>query len=202
MANVNTSIGYQNLPAQSITVNTISPLLVPAQGLFSTLPSPTLSAGAGLYIGVPQDIANSDFDGHAFKVRVAGKFFTGAAATFIASLYQVPAATITAGTVSTLANNQQIVAGTASGSVTGSGNFVLEATLVWDSVSQSLNGFISVSLAGGAPVGTIGTATTARTVPFTAAAGVNGLNFLPAFTFSAANAGNTVTVTEFVVDRA
>ncbi len=203
MANVNSSIGYQNLPAQSITTTaTATALLVPAQGLYSTLPSPTLAAGSGLWVGAPQDIANSDFDGHAFKVRVAGKVFTGAASTLTASLYQVPAATIAAGTVSTLANDQSIIAGSASASITGAANFLVEATLIWDSVSQSLNGFITAYSVAGANVGTIATATTARTVPYTVAGGVNGLSFIPAFAFSAGNAANTVTVTEFVIDRA
>lgn len=200
MANVNTMIGYQNLPAQSITVNTITPLLVPAQGLFSTLPSPTLASGAGLWIGVPQDVANSECDGHPFKVRIVGKVFTGAAATLATTLYQVPAATIAAGTVSTLAGNQSLIALTST-AITGSANFIVEIEFLWDSVSQSLGGFVTTAFANSALIGTLGAATTARTVPFTTAAGVNGLNFLPTFTLSVANAANTVTVTEFVIDR-
>jgi hypothetical protein len=202
MANVNSSSGIQNLPAQSITTGTATALLVPAQGLYSTLPSPTFPAGTGLWTGPGTDIAGSAYDGHVFKVRVAGKFFTGASSTFLTALYQVPATIVTAGTSATAANDQAIVAGTASSAVTGAGNFVLEATLLWDSVSQTLGGFISESLAGGALAGTIGTVTTVRTVPFTTAGGVNGLNFIPFFTFGTANAANTVTVTEFFVDRA
>lgn len=200
--NVNTTIGYQNLPAQSITTTaTATPLLVPAQGLYATLPSPTLAAGAGLWVGIPQDVANSECDGHPFKVRVAGKIFTGAASTVTFVLYQVPAATIAAGTVSTLAGDQAVVTLAASASITGAANFVVEAEFLWDSTSTKLNGFLTSASFSGANIGTFGAASTPVTVPYTVASGVNGLNFIPTFSFSAGNAANTVTVTEFALDR-
>jgi len=199
--NVNSMVGFQNLPAQSFTTTTSTALLVPAQGLTTSLPSPTLAAGSGLYIGVPQDVAGSEMDGHAFKIRVVGKIFTGAASTFTQILYQVPAATIAAGTVSTLANNNSFVAPGASAAITGAANFLLEVEAIWDSTSTKLTGFITSSVVAGAAVSTIGTVGSVLTVPFTTAAGVNGLNFIPAFAFATANAANTVTVTEFTLDR-
>jgi len=80
-----------------------------------------------------------------------------------------------------------------------SGSFWYEADLVWDSTSNRLGGVVeSISnVVGG------NTVYQARTV-FTGVAvtGVADLNFIPFFTFSVANAANTVTISEFAVDRA
>lgn len=200
--NVNSMVGFQNLPAQSITVNTATALLVPAQGLTTSLPSPTLVAGSGLYLSAPQDVAGSELDGHPFKVRVAGKIFTGAASTFTTILYQVPASIIAAGTVSTLANDNSFVSSGVSASVTGAANFILEAEAIWDSTTQKLTGFITTSFVSNAiTANVLGSAGTSVAVAYASATGVNGLNFIPSFTFATANAANTVTVTEFVIDR-
>jgi hypothetical protein len=193
MSNMNSFIGYQNLPAQTVTVATESPLLVPAQGLYGTLPSPTLPAGAGLFVGLTGDvIGNATYDGHPFTVRVAGKAFVAGTGTFTAFLKLGTSATPGNNTV--LANATKV-----SGSVTAAAiNFWLEAEFMWDSVSQSLTGVASGVVGGLLLAQTVITALPVlnpnATTPAT-------LNFIPSFTFSAANAANTVTVTEFLIER-
>jgi hypothetical protein len=191
-------VGVQNLPAQSITGTTETALLVPAAGLYPSFPSPTYAAGTGLWLGTPPDIQGSDFDGHAFKVRVAGKVFTGAAATLVTKLYQVPAAIVAAGTSATVANDVVVVTNAASASVTGAANFVVEAQFIWDSASLKLGTSAGINQVAGAAV----TPTlVSPTLVYAAPATINVLNFIPSFTFSAGNAANTVTVTEFFIER-
>ena len=94
MASPATTAGYQNIPAQIITTTTETALLVPAQGVYAGLPSPTLAAGAGLAIGFPPDITGSIYDGHPFIVSLVGKVTTGGAITFLPKIYQVPASVV------------------------------------------------------------------------------------------------------------
>lgn len=205
MSNVNTFAGYQDLPAQVIsTAATPTALLVPATG-YSTLPSPALPAGVGLYVGVEQDVTSGGtFDANKFVVRVQGKLFTGAASTFTMGLYQVPAAIAAAGTQSTAANDPILLNMTAaSAAITGASNFVFEAELLWDSTSNLLVGYANAVLVNGilqvvntATAGTIGVSTP-RTLT-----GAADLKFIPFFSFGTANAANSVTVTEFAIDRA
>lgn len=194
MSNSNSFLGYQNLPAQTITVTTDTPLLVPAQGLYPSLPSPLLTAGAGLYVGLTGDIPNNaTYDGHPFTVRVAGKAFVAAAtSTFTVSL-KLGTSNVSA-TNTTLANATK-----ASGSLSATAlNFWLEAEFMWDSVSQSLTGIAS-GLVGGLLLAP--TVITAQQVTNPSTGVLPSFNFIPSFAFQVANAANTVTVTEFVIDR-
>lgn len=186
MSNMNSFIGYQNLPAQTITVTTDTPLLVPAQGLYSTLPSPLYASGAALYLSLAGDIpGNATYDGHPFTVRVAGKAFVAAtASTFTATLKLGTSTTSSSNT--TLANATK-----ASGSTTAAAiNFWLEAEFMWDSTSTNLTGVVN-----GVVGGLLLAPTVITSQPITA------LNFIPSFAFSVANAANNVTVTEFLIDR-
>jgi hypothetical protein len=206
MSNVNTSAGYLNLPAQSITTTTQTALLVPAQGLYSTLPSPVLPVGVGLYSGFAPDIAsNGTVDGHKFTVRVEGKVFTGASSLFTVALFQVPAAIAAANTQATLANDASVATGISVAGITGAASFVLETEFMWDSTSLKLTGYSNVLLINGVVTaingGTLGITTATPTAAITTTSG-NDLKFLPTFTFATANAANTVTVTEFSIDRA
>lgn len=202
MSNQNTTAGFYNLPAQSITVTTETTLLTPAaSGVYAGLPSPALplsttAAPFGWYIGFPPDITGNDtYDGHPFKVRVAGKVFTGASSTLIVKLYEVPAATITAGTQSTIGGDHLVFTSPTITAFTGAGSFVYEAEFIWDSTSKALNGQTTVNLSNGTFTALAGTSALASL-------GVGDLNFIPSFTFGTANAGNFVQLTEFVIDRA
>lgn len=193
MSNSNSFLGYQNLPAQTITVTTDTPLLVPAQGLYPSLPSPTFAVGAGLYVGLTGDIPNNaTYDGHPFTVRVAGKSFVAGTGTFTP--------TLKLGTSNVSANNTALANATkASGSVTATAlNFWLEVELIWDSVSQTLSGVAS-GVVGGLLLAP--TVITAQQVVNPSTGVLPSFNFIPSFAFSTANAANTVTVTEFLIER-
>jgi hypothetical protein len=202
MASVNTTAGYQNIPAQSIAVSTETALLVPAQGVFPGLPSPTLAAGTGLVIGFPPDIIGSIYDGHPFVVSLVGKATTAGSYNFTPKIYQVPQAIVLAGTQTTLANDHVQVSLAATAIATTTVNFSVSAQFLWDSTSLILNGFVTSAQINGvnivANAGTVGTlvATTQQT-----GVGIKDLNFMPTFTFGTAGA-NSVQVTEFVIDRA
>lgn len=194
MANSSTYLGYYNLPAQVITTTTDTPLLVPAQGLYSTLPSPTFASGTGLFTGpVSEVFGNATVDGHPFTVRVAGKAHVAATGAFTV--------TLKLGSSATSASNTTIVNATkASGSVTAPGdiNFWLEIEAIWDSTSQSLTGVVT-GVVGGLLLTPV--AITALSVTNATSATTPNFQFIPSFTFGAANAANTVTVTELTVDR-
>lgn len=191
MSNVNTFEAFFNLPAQIVTVNTATPLVVPAQGVYPGLPSPALVAGAGLYLGITDTVAgNMTIDGHPIAVRISGKVTTGASSTFLPSIYL--------GTSATLASNTTLGVGVASSAIaTTTANFVIEAVFIWDSVSTKLNGYYTQIVNG--VVGNAGalTATTPTTV-----ASLSSMNFIPTFTFGTANSANSVTIAEFAIDRA
>jgi hypothetical protein len=203
MASVNTTVGYQNLPAQVISTGTETALLVPAQGLYAGLPSPTLTAGAGLAIGFPPDIAGGIYDGHPFVVSLFGKVTTGGSLTFLPNIYQVSAATLLAGTQATLANDHVVVTTTATTVATTTVNFSIQAQFIWDSTSKILGGqVLSAAIKGVNIVANGGTVSTQPATTIVTAVGISDLNFIPSFTFGTANAANSVQVTEFVIDRA
>lgn len=195
MANANSTSGFTNLPAQVITTGSATALLVPAVGTYGTLPSPALAAGAGLYIEVPPDIAtgSTNWDGHQFKVRLVGIVTTGTSSTFKADLYL--------GTSSTAASDTALTASSASAAIgTTSVNFAYEYTLLWDSVSQNLNGYfgfyINDVLTGSVAI----TQVTKTSTPVNSSLLTN-LTFIPFFTFGTANGANSVTVKEFLIER-
>jgi hypothetical protein len=130
---------------------------------------------------------NATYDGHPFTVRVAGKAFVAATASTFTP-------TLKLGTSNVSANNTALANATkASGSTTAAAlNFWLEAEFIWDSVSQSLGGVAS---------GVVGGLLLAPTVITAQTVLPGALNFIPSFAFSVANAANTVTVTEFLIDR-
>lgn len=184
MSNVNSFEAFYNLPTLSVTTGSATPITVPATGI-ATLPSPALPVGSNISLGISDAVVgNMTVDGHPFKVRISGKVFTGASSTFIPAIYL--------GTASTVGSSVASVTGTA---FAGASNFTLEATLIWDSVSGKLNGYALASINGANSA----IATTSVQSGITSA---TALSFVPQFTFGTANAANTVTVTEFVIDRA
>jgi hypothetical protein len=210
MASVLTSQSIKSLPAQVITVNTESPLLVPAAGLYSGYPSPVLSAGSGFVLISDPDVqssnptassptyVNSSLDGSPFLLRAVLLVNTAASYTFIPKIYQVPASVVVNNASSTLgsstvANDHLIVTG-ATLTLSGKGQYVLETQLLWDSVSGKLNGvFDSVTDA-------TYTGLAANTTQLTTVTALD-LNFIMSFTFGTAAATNSVTVKEFSLSR-
>lgn len=207
MANSNTVAAWKGLPSQVITTTTPTALLVPAAGAYAVLPSPILLAGTGLPLfadptaqsGNPQASAptyvNSVFDGSPMIIRCIVEATTAGAYTFTTKLYQVPYASVIPTNISATVTNDNLVCTGATFTAGGAGTstYVLTASLIWDSVSAQLQGSFS-TLAGGTFTG--GASTTA-----VAAVKVDGLNFIPVFTFGTANAGNSVLVKEFSIEQ-
>lgn len=211
MSNVNTTAGYYNLPAQLATNTSANVYKVPASGLYAGLPSPTLPAGSGLTVSLTPDIAGGFSDVHPFRVKAYGKATTtGAAATIIPILYQVPASAVgvisAAGSITTggVVGTGPVLLHT--GATIASSNvatvdFMYEWTLLFNSTAGSLGGFCSNSW-------TNFTSTSAYTInavlsggPIASALTFADLNFELTFTFSAATSPNAVQLTEFSIDR-
>ncbi len=206
MANVNSTSGFKNIPAQSITTGTATALLTPAAGLYSGYPSPLFPAASGLVLVSDPDwqsgnpnaatptLVNSSVDGNPFRVRLNLLVTTAGAYTFTAKLYKVTQAILFAGTAATVANNTLLATSatyTAGGA--GTANMSVDFYFLWDSTSGSLNGTFSTFAND---VLTAAAATTqATSVP------VTDLNFIPVFTFGTAGA-NSVVVKEFLIERA
>lgn len=200
MANVNSSIGYVSLPAQNITNATEVVLTVPAivgggpgNG---TYPSPAFPAGGPFYLQPFPDAqnfnsnatssssgwVNSLVDGRQFKIRVVGLATLAASSTLTLSLYY--------GSSATVANNTKVATVTTAALAAGTSNFVLESNFLWDSTSQKLNGWFW------SDVNNVYTAAAANTAVTSVTA--SSLYFIPSFTYAAGNAGNSVTVREFL----
>lgn len=202
MANQNTFALWQNLPSQAIAVSTETALTVPAVGNFSTLPSPLLAAGSGLFVGVNPDIVGSELDGHPFAVRLVGKATTAGSYTFLPKIYQVPQSIVLAGTQGTVSNDHVVVALAATSIATATQNFLVEAEFLWDSTSKILNGFVTSAQINGVNIApNSGTAGTLVATTQITSVGINDLNFIPSFTFGTAGA-NSVQVTELSISRA
>jgi hypothetical protein len=209
MSNVNTFAGVYNVPAQLITTGTATALLVPASG-YPGYPSPLFPKNSGLSIAPPADITTGTLDGRPFKVRCSGIYNTGTSSTFLMSFAQVSSANVgvigaAGGVTSTgvLGTGATVIgAGTVGTGVTGAGSFSLEATLIWDSTSKQLSGNIGGPASFVNASGQISTFTPITVTTRVASLNFVDLNFLATFTFGSSNAANSVTVTEFILDRA
>ncbi len=199
MANVNSSNGWVSLPAQTIGTTSATTLLVPAAtALYQGLPSPVFAAGTGLYLALDPDYqssnptassptyVNSSVDGRQFRIRVVGITTVSASSTFQVSLYNGTSSTVTSDTLVSISASYTI---TTASSI----NWIFETNMIWDSTTSHLNGFFYSDVNN---VFTGGAAITAITN-----LSVTSLQFIPSFTFGTANAANTVTVKEFLVEK-
>ena len=125
----------------------------------------------------------SSLDGFAFKVRATFKCSTGGTSTAIISIYA--GTTINAGNKIATITSQSLTTASASG--------FLEATLIWDSVSQKLSGLQS----GAFGTTAVSATTTANQPTVTTLA---GLQFVATANLGSNVAGNTFTLTEFVME--
>jgi hypothetical protein len=206
MSNQNTVAGFFNIPAQVITVNTETALLVPASGVYAGLPSPVLPASSGLSLSPTADITGigSTQDLHNFKIRLAGKIANPGGGNLTVRMYQVPLAGVgvisaTGSVTSAGAPGSSDVTLTSFGAVTTPANpssFSYEMNLLWSSAVNRIDGYFS-GIANGTLVNN-----TVVTAPVTSGVTVaSALNFLPSFTFATANAGNSIQLSEFTIER-
>jgi hypothetical protein len=174
-----------------------------AQTAFDVNSNASITRRSGREYGLPSGETNDQFstaswDGHPFKVRIAGVGNAGhhATQTLLFNLYQ--------GTSATLGSD--FIIGTtgaafaiAASTVDVAYNFYIEATLLWDATSQVLSGSYMANIAGGttSQFTTSTVVTNVPTPPITAA----GLSFLATVTFADAVATSSVIIREFVIDK-
>lgn len=180
MSNSNTVIRLSGATA-SVSTTSVQPF-VPA-------------AGGVAFLSVP---ANWNLDGIPFQVRLAGnvKNLNATSVTMLPALYiGTSSATTTAIAVPSAVSTNLATTLTA--------NFLLDAEMLFDSVSGSLNGNYSVQI--GPAATTTGFVTTTKITSVTSltlgGAGTSGLNFIPFFTFSASSTNNIATITDFSISQ-
>lgn len=181
--NTNTSSGFQGLVPQVVTVSTATPLV------WTNNSTPALVNGALLVLQADPDLpTGGSFDAQPFRVRIAGKVNVAATGVVTVGLYL--------GNSSTLASDT-LLASAVSGSVTAPAgtNFFLEADMIWDSTSGRVSGMSwgTVGTGGTPSNGVLSNSPSAITTSAS-------LQFVAAVTFGAANAANSITVTEFSVE--
>jgi hypothetical protein len=172
-----------------------------AQAPFNTNANAAITGRSGREYGLPSGQTNDQFfstswDGHPFYVRVAGTGLAGhnASQTLIFNLYQ--------GTSTTLGSDKKLGTTGAAFAIAQSTlnvnfNFYIEATLVWDSVSQVLSGSYAANIAGGTTSQFTASTVVSNVVTSVAA---SGLSFLATVTLGNA-ASSTVTLSEFSVEK-
>jgi hypothetical protein len=188
-----TVLAQLNVPAGGGNVGSTSPLSVNAN------PS-IIDNGIQLY-GPPVGsnapyFSSTSFDAaRPFKVRFSGTFTSGVAANDLkVGLYLGTSATVGSDTAIFVTTT-----GTAGNFGAVSGHFYGEATLIWDSTTGKLDGFIGTNLI--APSGVTAASTTGAAITQASAAAATNLNFLLSYKWNVSNAANTITVAEFAIDQ-
>jgi hypothetical protein len=135
---------------------------------------------------------NLSFDGRAFRVRIQGRVLFGAAAnTLTINIYQNTKAN---GPV--LGGNKIASVAIGAAAITAvSGNFIVEATGEWDSVSAKMQG----SEQWGSAAGFYATRAVGQSVPFAVAAPLSNSLMYASVTF-ATGPGNSITPFEFAFE--
>jgi ribosomal protein S8E len=158
-----------------------------------TQPAAVLSLPPGIWAG-----------GRPFEVRAWGTITTGASTNITMYLYQVPYSILTAGTASTLANDNLVTTSAVVAVNTATTQFYLKARFAWDPTSATLNGVvyeftIGASLSNSGAL-TATTAVTGLNAPVTSVPNADGslnLSFLLALKASAANASTVINLNWF-----
>ena len=167
-----------------ITVGSNPALLVNQYGAYSQIPN---------NLGKPYFTSDS-FNGRAFKVRAQGTFTSGVASNDL----QIALYLGTSATVGSDLEITSVTTGTSGNFGAVSGNFILEALLIWDLTTAKVNGLITDGVIG--PYGIAGTLATQAATTQVAAAAITNLNFVCSAKWNAANSGNVVNLTEFAID--
>jgi len=137
----------------------------------------------------------SGLDGKAFYVRATGKVTTGTSSTLIVTLYYSPTArtSITFNGTGVSTTGATLTSGAIA---TASGNWMIEATFLWDFKSQQLNGYFD-TLSSPTPTLAAPAVTTQLT---TIDLSVPGPGFIVGAHFGSTNASNVVTLSEFILE--
>jgi hypothetical protein len=211
MANVNTiKRQFQSLPTSSTIQNTIAPLTNAVAGTTATafsLNSGAVSLGGGgvvpLSLGNPGYFAGT---GEKLRVRAQGQMTTGASGTLTLKLYEVPASVIAAAGLSS--NGVSLLSNTTFTSwnllATSTARAINSTTAAWEIVAELQLAQVGTAYSlMGTFKDTINDLFDAEAA-ITAATGLVGeadVNFVIVSTFSASNAANVNTMTEFVLEQ-
>lgn len=173
-----TTAAVLSIPLQTTILGT-------SNGLGPNVNSAILVPTGGL-LGATSDFNSSSFDGHAFKVRIAGTAVVAAVASQTLAI-NLRLGTTIAGTLLAGPTAIAVAAG-------GNFNFLVEATLLWDSVSQSVTGLFDSTIAGtGAGLVTLSNNGSAIVSPA-------GLTFVASAKLGVAGTA-TVNFTEFALEQ-
>lgn len=193
MANTNFSAGFQNLAIQSNTIAGAGNPIGTAETLLTWTggSTPVLTNQTSLLSLIPPaDMTTSGtFDGKLFRVRIVGEYAC-ASGTFIPRLYFSNSATVVTG--------NRLAIGSTGPAASTKGNFMLQADLLWDSISTGISGYYQGFTAGSGGVTGITSATVVTNSQ--TAASFASIIFSASAQFSA-GAANTVTVNEFSIER-
>ena len=191
MPNVNTVsrlVGAASPAQGSLAIPLVAPSTTSAFTVTNQLGNAAvLNVGAG-NLSAPTT-GGINFDGQPFKLRLLGKATTTqscniTAAIQLANSTTVASSNLTVATTGALALN------------TASGNFLLEATVIWDSVSGKMSGF---QTGVGVNQTLVAVAALTNTTNINGVATALPLQFVPVLTASA-TAGTTISIDEFVAE--
>lgn len=191
----NGNVASIGVPSQTAIVGSATPLDPNSNSTFSIDNLGGMSDRRGL-AGRPY-FTSSSFDGRSFRVRAQGKFTavtTATAPAFNIKLY--------VGTSATLGSDTVIFTPTArtlAVSTTVNGNFILEGTFLWDSVTQKVNGEVWAQFADN---GAAATYTTRAASAGVSAAAYTNLNFVLSAVYGTnAPTSSTTTLVEFSMEQ-
>lgn len=132
--------------------------------------------------------------GKPFLLRAWGTCTTGATTNLTLKLYQVPSSIVTAGTASTVGNDNIVATSTARAVNSTTAPFYLEAVLQWDSVGKAIKGQATFEINNLVDAYAATTAVTSITAD-------SELNFIISATLSVGNAANVVNLREFAAEN-
>jgi hypothetical protein len=209
MAHQDTVVGYPNFNySQVVAVTSETALLTPtASGVSPYFPSPefplsTSTYPAGIFVGVPTDVAGSQFDGHPFEVVLSFTASSTATTNTLVNLYNAKASTFSGGpasssyTLATLGTGcTKVLTGTATANLTSSVkiNYVMRTQFLWDSLTGILSWNGTTQYQNGVLISNAANANATSVA-------ITDLNFIPSFTFASA-ATTTINFKEFVINR-
>jgi hypothetical protein len=160
--------------------------------------NPALHANSERFYGAPQGTTaqpyhtSGAFNGSPFLVRVFGTFTSGVAANDLQiALYLGSSATIGSDHII----SALLTTGTGGDFGAVSGKFCASYRLMWDLTTGKLDGIVDSSFI--VPSGVAATVVGGTAVTETSAAALSNVTFVATAKWNAANAGNTVQVTEF-----
>lgn len=176
--------------AASPAQGTLAIPLVSPSTTSAFVPTGQTGSAAALQVGNPSGLAAPatgaiNQDGFAFKLRLVGKATTTQSCNITAAIQLGSSTTVTSG--NTIATTGAKALNTASG------NFMLEATVVWDSASTKISGY---QTGVGADQSLITLAALTNNVT---TGSLSTLSFVPVLTASA-TAGTVISINEFTAE--